>query len=152
GARQGGDPGELLEEVEQQALAGEQRARGTLDLAEHVSRQGAGTVVDGEANPHVTDPAEYPLDQWQPADDEGLLREQPAARAGGRRNEGLRRAISRAQILEQRQLEERLDARIVEGVGHAGAASAGAKRTTSKRPSVRTVRGSSWCCSTRAAA
>src|SRR5262245_9915532 len=148
------DSAQVLHQVEDEPLAGQQRARVALDRCQDVARVrdlslgGEQPAFDG------TELAEDAIEQRQSAHDELLLR-QHAPRGARRLGHGrFRRAIATPQVLRQREGDQCGDLRVLERLvrGQPSCAATNVMSTTSTPPSASAARGSSSWASTRAEA
>ena len=112
GARR--DAAEVLDQVERQSFAREQRARRALERRQRLAGHGAVTVLRAQRDDDVAELLEDQLEEREAADDERFLGREAAARAGGRGDERLGGAVAVAEVLLEGELEEGGDQGLVE--------------------------------------
>src|SRR5262249_54931205 len=144
----------MLDEIEHETLACEQRACAAVDGRQQVAGPRPVALCGEQLARHRTESLEDTRQQRQTADHQVLLRQQPTARPRALAHRGLRGATAGAEILGQRQGDERRHVRVVERSGRGQRSSTGANVTsaTSTVPSARAERGSMVCVVTRAEA
>src|SRR5205814_10501073 len=108
---------EVLEEVEREPLAGEERARLAVERREHVARLGLRAFPCLDRDAHAAERAEDAMEKRQAADNETLLRVKCGAGARANRHERFSSPVATADVLLDREVDERRDAGIVpEGI------------------------------------
>jgi hypothetical protein len=104
----------MLDEVQREALAGEERACRALERRQRLAGRRAVAVRRVQRDGDVAELLEDQLEEREATDDERLLRREAAASARGGRDEGLGGAVALAEVLLEGELDEGRDEGLVE--------------------------------------